>query len=168
MPRASWILPVITVQLAGTTNESRDKEVLSIAPTIKLTTCQYLYFKDVLERLVPAVEHEVDARFRVRFESFAWDGTNSFSSAIDAAGRLSPQLGKQHSTYLTRFASAENLLQGLNSFLIDKQLDKAHTGPAKPKLAETTATKITMMHEQAKGVTRESVLEKIILTMTDR
>lgn len=138
-------------------------------------TVQYLYMKDILGRLLPAVEHEIDARFRARFESFAWDGTNSFSGSTEdkiVAAKLAT-MGKQHSTYMSRFASAENLLQGLNSFLIEKQIDekeqKEHpSGSSKNNANITTAAKITTMHEKAKGVTRESVLEKIIMSMSDR
>lgn len=156
-----WTFPMISVSLSISSAELNraDKDVLTIAPLIKLTTVQYTYYKDILSRLMPAIEHEVNARYRSRFESFDEHGAK-------AGGFFGTGMGsKQGSSYLTRFASAENLLQGLNSFLIDKKADKLTN---KLALDRTTATAITTMHKANALIPRESVLEKIILTMSDR
>ncbi|RYG69737.1 hypothetical protein EON64_01965, partial [archaeon] len=153
----SWSLPQVSIylpQLAEGRDQNRD--VLSVDQVTKLTYTQYTYYKDILSRLLPAVEAEINARFRARFESFSADPETFYANNPKA------QFSKQSSTYMTRFASAENLLQGLNSFLIDRRADEIKSSSAD----QTAATVITTMHKQ--NVTRESVLEKIILTMSDR
>lgn len=160
-----WGFPMIAVTLPMDGVKGEKKEVLAVPPVVQMTLVQYTYYKDVLSRLLPHIEHEINARFRARFDSFSGESVDSLRRGGD--GKSFPSLNKQVSTYLTRFASAENLLQGLNSFLLDKKADKVQH---KDALDNSNASAITTMHIKnlTSTETRDSMLEKIILTMSDR
>eukprot|EP01039_Chlorochromonas_danica_P003277 gene3277-3594_t len=160
-----WSFPMVAVALPMDGVKGEKKEVLAVPPVVQMTWVQFTYYKDVLSRLLPHIEHEINARFRARFDSFSGESVDSLRRGADGKGF--PPLNKQVSTYLTRFASAENLLQGLNSFLLDKKTDKVLH---KDAMDNSNASAITTMHVKnlTSTETRDNMLEKIILTMSDR